>query len=57
MNFISKYIYSLKKKDTILAFFVASFLYYHDTKNIISSIVYAIKFVLIFLFFLTIFFK
>ena len=55
MSFIKKYIQSLKKKDTILAFIISSFIYYQESKNIIHSCIFSMKFVLIFLLFLNIF--
>jgi hypothetical protein len=55
MSFINKYINSLKKKDTILAFMVSSAIYYQENKNILFSIIFSLKFVLIFLFFLNFF--
>ena len=55
--FIKKYIQSLKKADTKLAFLVSAILYYNDSGNIIASILHAIKFVLIFLLILNILFQ
>ena len=55
MLFIKKFIQSLKKKDTILAFIISSAIYYQESKNIIYSCIFSIKFVLIFLLFLNIF--
>jgi len=57
MNFIQNYVFNLKKKDTMLAFIVSSILYYIDHKNLKKSIIFSIKFVLLFLLFLNFFFK
>ena len=56
MNFIHDYIFDLKKKDTLLAFIISFFLYYQEHKNLKNSIIFSIKFVLIFLFFLNLLF-
>lgn len=56
MYFIQNYISDFKKKDTILAFLVSSILYYVEHKNIKQSLLFSIKFVLIFLLFLNLLF-
>ena len=56
MNFIQNYISDLKKKDTFLAFLVSYILHYVEHKNIKQSLLFSIKFVLIFLFFLNLLF-
>lgn len=56
MNFIQNYISSLKKPDTSLAFLVSSILHYFEHKNVKQSIIFSIKFVLIFLLFLNLLF-
>lgn len=56
MNFIQNYISDLKKKDTFLAFLISSVLHYLEHKNIKQSLLFSIKFVLIFLLFLNLLF-
>jgi hypothetical protein len=56
MNLLQNYITDLKKKDTILAFLVSSILHYFEHKNMKQSILFSIKFVLIFLLFLNLLF-
>lgn len=56
MYILQNYISDLKKKDTILAFVVSSILHYIENKNLKQSILFSIKFVLLFLLFLNLLF-
>lgn len=57
MKFFKNYIQDLKKNDSVLAFFISTILYYYEHKNIKKSILFSIKFVMIFLLFLNLFYK
>jgi hypothetical protein len=57
MKFFKNYIQDLKKNDSVLAFFISTILYYYEQKNIKKSILFSIKFVMIFLLFLNLFYK
>jgi len=52
MTLINNILQDLQKNDTILAYIVSCLLFYHYSKDINKSLLFSIKFVLIFLFFL-----
>jgi len=51
-NILTKIFNNLLKFDTSLAFLVSLYLFYNYSKSIKKSLLFSIKFVLIFLFFL-----
>jgi hypothetical protein len=51
-NILNKIFNDLLKFDTSLAFIVSLYLFYNYSKNIQKSLLFSLKFVLIFLFFL-----
>lgn len=52
MTLINNILQDLQKNDTILAYIVSCLLFYHYSNDINKSLLFSIKFVLIFLFFL-----